>query len=59
MSNSWNTEQILRDLATDLYTKASELEGTADILRDLREGAELDNRYKEAKARAKQWLERK
>ena len=61
MSSSWSCEQELRDLATELYAKASELEDAANVLATLREEGNigsLKKRINDAKSWAKGWMER-
>lgn len=56
MSNSWNCEAKLRELASELYSKATELELAANVLRDLRDEGEINTRIEDAKKWAKEWM---
>lgn len=56
MSNSYGCETKLRELASEFYEKANELEKAADCLRDLREAEGMESRFKDAKEWAKRWL---
>ena len=56
MSSSWNTEEDLRRQINELYSMAADLERAADILRDMRETNGLNERIKDLKQRASDWM---
>ena len=56
MSDSYNTEQYLREIAENLRSKASDLESAADALALLRQGTDLAEAIALAKARVRQFV---
>lgn len=56
MSNSWNCEQELRRLASELYNKAQDLEDAANVLETLRSASGLEEQITSAKKWAKSWM---
>ena len=56
MSNSWNTEEELRRLSSELYEMASDLDKAVEILRDMRETEGIKEKVRSLKERAASWM---
>lgn len=56
MSGSYSCEAELRKIAEGLHAQAYELEQAADVLATLRESSETEERIKQAKIWAKDWM---
>lgn len=56
MSSSYSCEMKLRDLASELHAQAYDLERAAETLAVLRNSDEQQEKIKEAKQWAKDWM---
>ena len=58
MSSSYSCEQRLRSIAERLRAEAADLENAADVLELLRKDEGREDRIKEAKQWAKEWMKK-
>ena len=56
MSNSWNTEETLKEQAEKLHSMAYTLEEAVEILRSTREDGDVMEQYRANIKRAKSWM---